>query len=180
MSEVLVNRADWAGAPDLPEGWLIVNAPRPLRCADDKEWTGPFRHGRFYAAGPDPDTVDDEAERERARSRVRSWEENDAWPVVFTTNAEIEQQVLAKLAGHGYHSAAEAGVTVPDIAREMGLPWHETTDGSATRPGRAGSGEAKRECRHHGEVDDDHFPCRAPGESAELFTMRRLGYIRDV
>lgn len=36
------------------------------------------------------------------------------------------------------------------------------------------------ECRVHGPVDDDHFPCRAPGESAELFTMRCLGYIRDV
>ena len=39
---------------------------------------------------------------------------------------------------------------------------------------------AKRECRVHGVVDDDHFPCRVPGESAELFTARCLGEIRDV
>jgi hypothetical protein len=45
---------------------------------------------------------------------------------------------------------------------------------------RASGSEAERECRHHGEVDDDHFPCRAPGESVELFTMRCLGEIRDV
>jgi len=36
------------------------------------------------------------------------------------------------------------------------------------------------ECRHHGEVPDDHFPCRAPGETAGQFTNRALGYWRDV
>jgi hypothetical protein len=36
------------------------------------------------------------------------------------------------------------------------------------------------ECRVHGPVDDDHFPCRVPGEPAELFTARCLGEIRDV
>jgi hypothetical protein len=36
------------------------------------------------------------------------------------------------------------------------------------------------ECRVHGPVGDDHFPCRVPGESAELFTARCLGEVRDV
>jgi hypothetical protein len=40
--------------------------------------------------------------------------------------------------------------------------------------------DESRECRWHGRVADDHFPCRAPGESAELFTARCLGTIRDV
>ena len=36
------------------------------------------------------------------------------------------------------------------------------------------------ECRFHGLADDDHFPCRAPGESADEFTARCFGEIRDV
>jgi hypothetical protein len=36
------------------------------------------------------------------------------------------------------------------------------------------------ECRVQCPVDDDHFPCRVPGESAGLFTARCLGEIRDV
>lgn len=41
-------------------------------------------------------------------------------------------------------------------------------------------GEATRECRVHGTVPDDHFPCRVPGETADQFTNRVLGYWRDV
>jgi hypothetical protein len=40
-------------------------------------------------------------------------------------------------------------------------------------------GESRRECRWHGTVDDDHFPCRAPGETAGEFTARCFGEIRD-
>ena len=36
------------------------------------------------------------------------------------------------------------------------------------------------ECRWHGDVDEDHFPCRRPGESAMDFTSRALGEWRDV
>jgi hypothetical protein len=36
------------------------------------------------------------------------------------------------------------------------------------------------ECRVHCPVGDDHFLCRVPGESAELFTARCPGEIRDV
>lgn len=68
----------------------------------------------------------------------------------------------------------------PAVRRNVHVTQKQLDEGTM-RPVRNGSGsEAKRECRHHGEVDDDHFPCRAPGESAELFTMRCLGYIRDV
>lgn len=36
------------------------------------------------------------------------------------------------------------------------------------------------ECRWHGAVRDDHFPCRRPGETAMEFTSRCLGETRDV
>lgn len=38
----------------------------------------------------------------------------------------------------------------------------------------------KRECQWHGTVDDDHFPCKTPGETSAEFTARCLGEIRDV
>jgi len=108
----LVNRAAWDG-PDLPEGWSIVNAPRPL--AGEKTWTGKFRHGIFYAAGPTSD--------ERL---ARLWEADDAWPVVFTDNAEIERRVMAKLAEYGYSTPDEISSTVAEIAiGTLNLPWHE-------------------------------------------------------
>jgi len=38
-----------ANRPDVPEDWLIFNAPRPLY--GTKEWNdGPFLHGVWYAA----------------------------------------------------------------------------------------------------------------------------------
>jgi hypothetical protein len=45
---------------------------------------------------------------------------------------------------------------------------------------RASTARATTECRVHGEVPDDHFPCRVPGETADQFTNRALGYWRDV
>ena len=33
---------------DVPDGWIIFNAPRPLD--GDKTWQGDFYHGLFYAA----------------------------------------------------------------------------------------------------------------------------------
>lgn len=123
MDVVLVNVAAWSDAPTLPEGWLIVNAPRPL--LGEQTWTAQFRHGVFYAAGPDPSGVADEFERGLAERRVASWKSDDAWPVEFIDNAEIERRVLAKLAEYGYGSADEAGVTVAEQAYVMGLPWHK-------------------------------------------------------
>jgi len=34
--------------PDVPEDWVICNAPRPI--VGTKTWTGPFIEGVFYAA----------------------------------------------------------------------------------------------------------------------------------
>jgi len=112
---VTVHTADWDGpAPDtFPwDGWVIVNASRPL--AGPQTWTGRFRHGIFYAAGPGGD--------ERL---ARLWQQDDAWPVVFTDNAAVGLAVQAKLDEYGYATAEDAGLTVAELAASMGLPWHE-------------------------------------------------------
>lgn len=115
--EVMVNVADWDG-PALDtfgDGVVIVNAPRPI--IGQPVWVGQFRHGTLYAAGDGTDP--------RLR---KSWRSDDAWPVVFTTNAAIETAVLAKFAEYGYASADEAGVTIAEQAACMGLPWHEEAE----------------------------------------------------
>ncbi len=48
--EVVVNLAAWAPPEAIPEGWLVVNAPRPV--GGEMTWEGEFRHGLFYAAAP--------------------------------------------------------------------------------------------------------------------------------
>ena len=121
QERVLVNVVAWDG-PELPDGWTIVNAPRPL--LGERTWTGQFRHGVFYAAGPNQ-LPPGGSERARAEGIVRSWAADDAWPVEFITNDEIERLVLAKFAEYGYASADEAGVTIAEQAACMQLPWHE-------------------------------------------------------
>lgn len=118
---VLVNRAAWDG-PELPPGWLIANAPRPLN--GERTWQGQFRHSVLYAAIP-ADPGSDEWDRKRHAAILRSWEAYDGWRVEFIDNAEIERRVLAKFAEYGYGSAAEAGVTIAEQAACMSLPWHE-------------------------------------------------------
>ena len=113
METVLVNRADWWTPPnvDVPEDWKIVNAPRPL--LGPLTWTGEFRHGVFFAAGPADDEV-----------LARSWKADDAWPVEFIDNAEVERRVMAKLAEYET-TLEEVGLTVAELAYDMCLPWHE-------------------------------------------------------
>ena len=108
LSVVLVNRAQWDG-PDVPDGWLIVNAPRPL--LGEQTWTGQFRHGTFYAASPE------------IRGGSFGWKADDAWLVRFITDADVEQLVLAKFAEYGYASAEDAGVTIAEQAYCMQLPY---------------------------------------------------------
>jgi hypothetical protein len=111
---VVVNVADWAPPVEVPEGFMVANAPRPI--AGELTWTGDFRHGIFYAAHPaDRDGILD------------SWGADDAWPVEFIDNAEIMRRVLAKLAEHGYASveaAAAEAIEVGDVVAMMQLPWH--------------------------------------------------------
>lgn len=115
---VLANTADWdeqfdaahaSGGLDEAEDWVIANAPRPL--AGRLHWTGQFRHGSLYAASPG------------IRAPWKSWRADDAWIVVFVTDEQIEAAVSACLRGHGHATAAEAGVTVAEIAAMLELPW---------------------------------------------------------
>lgn len=118
MREVLVNTATWAAEehPEIPSGWPVVNAPRPLR--GQVTWTGPFRHGVFYAASPVPE------------EGLFGWEADDAWPVTLITNEEITARVNAKLARHGFASAEEADCTVAELAASYDLPWAEAREGA--------------------------------------------------
>jgi len=114
MDTVIVNSADWAGldcVPDLPDGWLIANAPRPIQ--GHFVWQGPFLHGIFYAAAP------------AIPEGTFGWEADDAYLVTFTTNTEIEQKLMAKLAEYGYASFEDAGLTREELAGQYpDMPWH--------------------------------------------------------
>ena len=109
MEQVLVNRADWADAPEVPEGWQIANAPRPLM--GEITWTGKFRRGIFYAASPTEVTG------------TFGWKADDAGLIEFITDEEIRVRVDAKLAEHGYSSLEDADMTVEEVAETMQLPW---------------------------------------------------------
>jgi len=114
MQELPVNIAAWDGPADLPEGWLIANAPRPL--GGQRTWEGQFRHGIFYAASPE------------IREGTFGWKADDAWLITFTTNDAIRAQCAAKAAQHGYptlEAAAADDITVEELASMMQLPWHD-------------------------------------------------------
>jgi len=125
MQAILVNTADWAAEasvpgrpgldrPEVPEGWLIANAPRPL--AGRITWTGPFRHGTFYAASPE------------LPEGTFGWEADDGWLVEWIDNEVIRARVLARVAGYGYdtlEALEEDGIPVAHMAADMQLPWHE-------------------------------------------------------
>lgn len=107
-NEVIVNEAEWDG-PEVQAGEVVWNAPRPLF---GRTWDGKFRAGIFYAiTGPDDQSFADENVKLDAR-RVR-----------FVTNADVERELLAKLAEYGYASAEDAGLTMAELAADYGLPY---------------------------------------------------------
>lgn len=74
---------------DVPEAWLIFNAPRPL--LGHKEWQGEFEHGIFYVA-VNPDEYGAAGFIERNRS-------SDGWLVKYWTKEEAivaAKEVLIK------------------------------------------------------------------------------------
>jgi hypothetical protein len=111
MEQVLVNRAAWATPEPVPDGWAVANAPRPI--AGQITWQGDFRHGIFYAASPE------------IPGGTFGWQADDAWLVTFTDNAELAGKVAAKLAEHGYTSAADVDMTVGELAQSLDMPWHD-------------------------------------------------------
>lgn len=109
LGAVLVNVADWTvpSGTEIPEGYAVANAPRPI--AGNPAWTGPFRHGVFYAA---------------AGEIPSAWKADDAWLVVFVTNDQLKVIVDAKLAEY-QTTLDEVGLTAAELAADLGLPWHE-------------------------------------------------------
>ena len=59
--------------PDVPEGWLILNAPRPL--VGTMTWSGDFLHGVFYSAIDPGD--------EFAAQSLEACRYLDAWEVIY-------------------------------------------------------------------------------------------------
>lgn len=119
MDEVLVNRAIWDG-PEVPDGWVIVNAPRPL--LGEMGWTGGFRAGMFYAAAPE------------ASGGSFGWEADDARVIRFITDAEVEERVSAKLAEYGT-TLDEVGLTMADMAYDMRVPYVGSPEREEAEPG---------------------------------------------
>ena len=110
---VVVNAADWAPPEPVPDGWVIANAPRPIRGpAGARAWEGEERHGRFYAAWPVD--VDDDA----------YWEESGAREVVVITNQDIAGQAGRYLAACGL-LPGEGGLTATEVARRLRNPWKD-------------------------------------------------------
>lgn len=94
--------------------WKVVNAPRPI--AGEVTWTGPCRHGIFYAAG-DP---------ARFEGSFLGWEALDAWYVEEITNDEIRRRLEA-LASERELVLAEVLEYTPirSLAASYGMPWRE-------------------------------------------------------
>ncbi len=69
----------------LPEGSIILNAPRPLY--GSREWRGEFSHGVFYVAVSPTDEY-----RERMLKDDLAL---DAWEIRFVTAEEWRQRVMA-------------------------------------------------------------------------------------
>jgi hypothetical protein len=65
LEQVLVNRADWDG-PEVPEGAVIVNAPRPLTGV--VTWEGKFRLRHLLCGGTA------RARRVCARPSINAWQ----------------------------------------------------------------------------------------------------------
>jgi hypothetical protein len=122
MKKFLVNIAAWDGPKDLPDGWIIANAPRPLN--GERTWQGQFRHGVLYAAQPAQPEGDD-WDRERHAAILRNWESIDAWQVEFITDAEIAARCIthAKEFGFADLDALKAdGITIAELAAGK-YPW---------------------------------------------------------
>jgi hypothetical protein len=112
-SALVVNAADWAPPDGIPDGWVVANAPRPIRGpVGALAWEGEERHGRFYAAWPVED--DDDV----------YWEASGAREVVLWSNQEMAASAGRYLAACGL-LPGEGGLTATEVARRLRPPWKE-------------------------------------------------------
>jgi hypothetical protein len=110
--QVFVNAADWATPEPVPDGWVIGNAPLPL--SGPVTWrAGQTGHGEFYAAAPpDGDPLD-------------GWHvESDgvARQVKAVTDEDAVEAACAFLAGYQCAAPGDAGMTIAEVARDLGYP----------------------------------------------------------
>ena len=70
---------------DVPSGWIILNAPRPL--LEQDTWEGDWCHGRHYAAIDPTDSM--------ASVYLRKSLDLDGWVVDYIGQAEIDAHVEA-------------------------------------------------------------------------------------
>jgi len=118
---VLVNAEDWIWPAGVERGWKIANASQPLEGPGAWwTWEGAARHGGWYAAWP-PGHLDEMLGGEAA------WlEANAAREVRVLTNDQAAAEASRFLAAYGVTSPGEAGLSVPEVARDMGFPWKES------------------------------------------------------
>ena len=88
---------------DIPETWMIYNAPRPLY--GHKRWQGDFRHGVFFAAvAPEGDPADEFNDAAEYHKRNRQL---DGHECVWITQADVM--------AYGKMKAAEYGVDLDEF-----------------------------------------------------------------
>jgi hypothetical protein len=77
---------------DVPESWILLNAPRPL--LGQKTWEGEWGHGRHWAAlDPDDDYTP---------MFLRKSLELDGWVVEFVGQDDFDRHAIQLCAEHGY------------------------------------------------------------------------------
>lgn len=77
----------------VPKGWLILNAPRPL-FGTKMDWQGEWGHGRHWAAIDPTD--------EYAPMFLRKSLELDGWLVEFVGQSDFDRHAAEVCAEHGY------------------------------------------------------------------------------
>jgi hypothetical protein len=115
LKEISVVTQDPSNRPaDIPENWIILNAPRPLY--GHKQWDGPFLHGIFYAA-IDPD---DDAGNWMLKNSISL----DAWVVAYVTFSQKIEMIKKR-----YPKYAEKIAVLPTekIIDQFAYSFHRKT-----------------------------------------------------
>jgi hypothetical protein len=108
---VLVNADGWAPPEPVPDGWVTGNAPVPI--SGPVTWQGPdLGNGEFYAAAPDHDDPYGGWLTECANARR----------VEVITDEQAVEAAYVFLAGYQCTAPGDAGMTVAEVARDLGFP----------------------------------------------------------
>lgn len=78
--------------PYVPDGWIILNAPRPL--LGNRTWEGEWGHGRHWAAIDPADVY--------APQWLRKSLDLDGWAVEFVGQEDYDRHAAEVCAAHGW------------------------------------------------------------------------------